>query len=152
MDDFRVFVRAPYNYDTDAVSRETALYCEDESLAKQSFAEEVDINTILRRFHITGELPSGVRMPTYGDFEGVTDFHEAVNAIALAHEAFDQMPADVRLRFNNDPGAFVDFCSDDKNREEAMRLGLIPPAPKDNPPPADGGSPPPADGSGTVST
>lgn len=120
-----VFVRAPYNYDVDKASDESGLKCEDESLAKQQFAEECDINTIVRRFRITGELPSNVRMPTYGDFTEVTDFHSAMNAVAAARESFEAMPAEVRARFNNDPGAFVDFCSDDKNRAEAEKLGLV---------------------------
>lgn len=97
------------------------------SRTKQSFKEECDINTIVRRFGLTGQAPSGVRMPTYGDFTGLANFHEAVNAIALANEAFDQMPSAVRARFDNDPGKFVDFCNSQENREEAIKLGLVPP-------------------------
>ena len=43
-----VFVRSGNNYDMQAVSDETGLLCEDASLAKQSFAEECDINKIGR--------------------------------------------------------------------------------------------------------
>lgn len=122
------FIRTAYNYDMNAASDEAGLMCLDPSLAKQSFAEEADINTIVRRFNITGELPVGVRMPTYGDFDTVSDFQEAMNAIALAREAFDRMPAEVRARFNNDPQKFVEFTSDDNNIEEARKLGLVPAA------------------------
>jgi len=117
--------RAAYSYDVDAASDEAGLRCLDESLTKQAFAEECDINTIVRRFGLTGELPVGVRMPTYGDFEGVSDFHSAMNAVAKARESFDTMPAHVRARFHNDPGEFVDFCSDEANRAEAEKLGLV---------------------------
>lgn len=119
------FVRNPYNYDTNAASDAAGEYNNEPSKTKQSFAEECDINTIVKRFHLTGELPTNVRMPTYGDFTEIPDFHSAMNAIALAGEAFDRMPAEVRARFNNDPGAFVDFCSDPKNKAEAAKLGLI---------------------------
>lgn len=122
------FLRTPYNYDTNAVSDETGLKCEDETLAKQSFAEEVDINTIVRRFGLTGELPQNVRIPVSGDFTDVQDFHSAMNAVRLAQESFDAMPADVRTRFGNDPEKFVAFCLDDKNRAEAERLGLVDPS------------------------
>lgn len=121
------FVRSPYNYDVDAVSNETGLKCEDASLAVQDQRDEVDINTIVRRFGLTGKLPEDVRMPSYGDFVGVSDYHSAMNAVALANEAFDAMPAEVRARFENDPGAFVDFCSDPKNLAEAGKLGLVKP-------------------------
>lgn len=108
-------------------SNESGLKCSDPSRAKQSFKDECDINTIVRRFGITGQLPVGVRMPTYGDFTEVQDFQGAMNAIAQAREAFDQMPAHVRKRFDNDPQRFVEFCSDEGNREEAVKLGLVAP-------------------------
>lgn len=120
-----MFVRNPYNYDMLEASRESGLLCEDVSLAKQSFAEECDINVIVKRFRITGELPTNVRMPTYGDFTGVHDFQSAMNAVALANEAFEKMLPEVRSRFNNDPQLFVEFCSDEKNYDEAKKLGLV---------------------------
>ena len=122
------FFRTGYNYDADEVSRETSLICDDESLAVQSERDECDINTIVRRFGLTGHLPVGVRMPTYGDFVGVSDYQTALHAIMDADEAFMAMPAEVRERFGNDPAAFVDFCGDPANMEEARKLGLVPPA------------------------
>lgn len=122
-----IFVRNPYNYDTELASRESGLYCDDVSLAVQSAAEECDINTIVRRFGLTGELPDAVQAPTYGDFTGVTDYQTAMNAVVAANEAFDAMPADVRLRFNNDPAAFVDFCSNEANADEMRKLNLFSP-------------------------
>lgn len=139
-----VFVRSEYNYDRDKASDESGLRCEDLSLTKQSFAEECDINTIVRRFGVTGELPSNVVMPTYQDFEGVFDFQTAMNAIVKANESFMLMPAEVRARFNNDPALFVDFCSNDDNIDEAVKLGLIAKKDKDAPEGAhkDGGAAP----------
>lgn len=118
------FVRSPYNYDTDAVSRETALVCDDPSLTKQSFAEECDINTIVRQFGLTGKMPDDIVPPTYADFEGIFDFHSAMNAVAAAGEEFDRLPAKIRARFHNDPGLFVDFCSDPNNLREMVDMGL----------------------------
>jgi len=142
----KVFVRAPYNYDTDVVSHETGLYCEDVSLAKQSFADECDINVIVARFGIGYEMPEGVVPPTYADFTGVMDFHTACNAIAQANEAFDALPAEVRYEFNNDPGRFVDFCSQEQNLPRLRELGLAVPAPEPEPSPAV----PPADAQSTT--
>ena len=81
----------------------------------------------MERFGLTGELPTDVRMPQYADFEQAFDYHTAMNAVVAARESFDQMPAHVRARFNNDPAAFVDFCADESNRDEAVKLGLVPP-------------------------
>lgn len=101
------------------------LRCEDVSLAKQSFKEECDINTICRRFGITGELPTNVRAPRYGDFTDVVDFQSALNAVREAGESFMLMPAHVRARFQNDPQQFLEFVENDSNRDEAVRLGLV---------------------------
>lgn len=123
----KVFVRSAFNYDMAKASDECGLECKDESLAKQSFAEEVDINTIVRRFGLTGELPHNVRMPQSGDFTDVQDFHSCMTAIRLAEESFAAMPAEIRRRFNDNAEDFVNFCLDDKNRAEAERLGLVDP-------------------------
>lgn len=119
------FLRSAFNYDMFEASKESALFCPEPGKTKQSFKDECDINVIVERFGLTGQLPEGVVAPVYGDYTDVFDFHSAANAMAVAHEAFDLMPANVRARFNHDPGAFVDFCSDESNRSEAEKLGLI---------------------------
>ena len=119
-----VFFRTPFNYDMDEVSRETGHRCDDESLAIQSAREETDINTIVRRFGLTGELPKDLKMPQSGDFSGLPGFHEAMNLVRAAQEEFLRVPADVRARFGNDPGAFMRFCEDRENLPEMRRLGL----------------------------
>ena len=84
-----VSLRAFNSYDADAVSRETGIAIDpEESVVQQQFAEECDINTIVRRFGLTGELPNGVAMPVSGDFTAVTDFHTAMNLIRKSQEAF----------------------------------------------------------------
>lgn len=103
------------------------LRCDDPSKAVQSQKEEADINTIVRRFGLTGQLPQGVRVPTYGDFDAAIDFKSAQLAIISARQSFEAMPADVRERFANDPQRFLEFCSDDKNLPEMRKLGLAVP-------------------------
>lgn len=121
-----IFIRSPYNYDTDEVSNESGLVCPEPTMAQQQFRDEADINTIMERFGRTGELIAPVRMPEYGDFTGIGDYHSAMNAVIEAQSSFDALPAKVRARFDNDPGKFVEFCLDDNNRQEAVELGLVP--------------------------
>lgn len=120
-----VFLRSSFNYDRDAASNESALECFDESKAIQSAEEESNINTIVRRFGISGELPGGYDMPQSGDFTDIPDFHTAMNLVRKAQEEFVKVPAHIRARFGNDPSAFMAFVEDDSNREEARRLGLL---------------------------
>lgn len=117
--------RTGFNYDTDAASNESALLCLDESLAVQSEADEADINTIVKRFGLGVPLPTGVVMPVYGDFTGVSDYQSALNLINQANEGFMSFPADVRARFDNNPANMIAFIEDDSNREEAAKLGLL---------------------------
>lgn len=119
------FVRSPYNYDVDEASSESGLLCLDPTLAVQDQRDEVDINTIVRRFGLTGQLPDNVRAPVYGDFDGVSDYQSAMNAVLAADAAFMTMPAEVRARFGNSAQEFVAFCSDEKNAEEMKKLGLV---------------------------
>lgn len=121
--------RSALNYDRDAVSLGSGLVCLDKSLTQQHQKDESDINVIVKRFGITGQLPQGVRAPTYMDFDDVIDFRTAMDAIRAAQASFDRMPAEVRARFGNDPAAFVDFCSEPGNLPEMRRLGLAEPAP-----------------------
>lgn len=121
--------RTPFNYSTDDVSRETSLVCSDESLAIQSAENECNINTIVKRFGLTGELPADVAMPQSGDFTNIPDFHTAMNIVRSAQEEFLRVPADIRERFANDPGKLMSFLDDDANRDEARKMGFLRPEP-----------------------
>lgn len=125
------FVRNPYNYDMSAAGDESGLSCKDPSLAQQNMKDECDINVIVKRFGITGELPTGARIPTYGDFEQIDDFRTAYEIVTAAQDAFAHLPASLRVRFNNDPHEFVEFCENPANLAELRALGLaVPEAPK----------------------
>ena len=121
---YEPFVRSAYNYDMDAASKATGIVFVEPGFTQQQFKEETDINTIVRRFGVTGQLPQAAHLPTYDDFSQVVDYHTAMNAIRTAEDSFLGLPAEVRLRFANNPQLFLDFCSDERNREEAARLGL----------------------------
>lgn len=119
------FVRNPYNYDSDQVSEDTGLKCQDETLTEQQWIEEADINYIADRFMRTGEAPQILNLPTAGDFEGIFDFQTAMNTLAQAREEFASLPAKTRSRFENDPAKLLDFVNNKDNYDEAVKLGFI---------------------------
>lgn len=121
-----VFCRSPYNYDTDKESDLTALECNEESLTQQQFAADADINTIVRRFGLTGELPENPNPPVYADFDDIFDFQTAHNAVIAANARFMAFPAELRARFSNSPQQLVEFLADPGNRDEAIAIGLLP--------------------------
>ena len=125
MKDKLPFVRNPYNYDMALVSQETGLACQDPSLAQQHMKDECDINVIVERFGVTGQLPVRAIEPSYGDFSGVSDYHTALNKIKAADEAFMALPAKLRAKFDHDPNALLNFLENEANKDEAIQLGLI---------------------------
>lgn len=125
------FVRTAGNYDTDLVSDETALRCNDPSRTRQDQKDEADINVIAKNFGLYGTLPTNVRVPSFGDFTGVGDYREAVEAIRAADASFMAMDARVRARFENDPQLFIEFCSNEANLDEMRTLGLAVPLPEE---------------------
>lgn len=118
--------------------RGSDLECKDPSLAQQQFKDDVDINVLLERFQVTGVMPQGVVLPSYGDFSAVVDFRSAQDALRRARDAFMELPAQVRARFNNDPQELLEFVSKDENRAEAERLGLVAAKPSVQPDPGSG--------------
>jgi phage internal scaffolding protein len=118
-------VKNPITYDRDENSARSTFIFSKPSLAKQSFRDECDINNILRKFNVTGELPVGSVQPQYGDFSGITDYQSALNAVMAAQDSFLALPAKIRARFDNDAALFVDFASDEANRDEMKALGLL---------------------------
>ena len=47
-----------------------------------------------------------------------------MNVIRAAEEAFNAMPAEVRDRFQNEPGRFLEFANDASNYDEALKIFL----------------------------
>lgn len=129
------FIRTRNNYDMDHASRASGLVCTDPSKAQQHDKDDADINTLVRRFGITGQIPVLDRVPLESEiFHDITDFHSAMNAIRESETTFMTLPADLRARFDNDPHAFLKFTSDEKNRDEMRTLGLLKPeTPKPGP-------------------
>lgn len=127
-------LKAPRTYDKQANRQPLDFHITDEetgelvmgkSKTQRQFAKDTDINEIVRRFGLTGQLPDGIGAPQSGDFTNITDFTEAMRQVRAAQEAFDRLPAATRVRFNHDPGLMLAFLHDENNRDEAMKLGMI---------------------------
>lgn len=121
------FLRTRFNYDTNRASVASSLACSDPTRAQQNSKDECDINTIVRNFGVTGQLPNIDRIPLEGDFHDVVDYQTALHALMQADETFMQLPSDVRKRFDNDPSKFVSFATDESNRDELKAMGLLRP-------------------------
>ena len=97
------------------------------SLTKQSFQKECNINNLMAKYQKTG-LHAHVNrhQGNYGDFMQATDYHTAMNQIIAAGDAFNTVPAEIRAKFENDPGKFLEFCQNTDNLDEMREIGLLP--------------------------
>lgn len=125
-----------YRHDKHRSKRFTTINNE-ESMTQQSDAMDHDINIIVKRYGggMNG-LPNVQEQPIYGDFsgEGFT-YREMVEKIKAADDAFQEIPADIRGRFQNDPNRWMEFVNDPKNLDELRKMGLANPAPLPTPEP-----------------
>jgi len=98
----------------------------DVPITQQSDAVDCDINVIVARAKSGADLSRLTKQgPMYGDFTNLPDYRSALLMVNRARDAFMAMDAVVRKRFNNDPAQLLDFLADDKNRDEAVKLGLL---------------------------
>lgn len=94
-------------------------------LVKQGMRDEVDANRIMEKWIHQGHYPRGARgEPMYGDFGTGLDYHGAMNRVIAAQTEFGALPSRVRTRCRNDPGVFLELCSDPEALEELRELGL----------------------------
>jgi len=108
-------------------SRYSMTFPADSPYTKQEFKDECDINWLMHQYQTTGELPNLNPMsPDYIDLTG-EDFQESMNIITSAQSLFNELPSQLRNRFKNDPGEFLDFMSNPSNRDEMVSLGLVRP-------------------------
>ncbi|WNK15041.1 MAG: internal scaffolding protein [Microvirus sp.] len=130
------FFKTPYNHDTDAESDRTGLACKDPSLTLQSQSEEANINTIVRRFGLTGELPiEHQRQAEYLDLTNEpNDFTDMQINLAQARARFYELPAVRRADYLNNPAKWledVNSAIDRGDRDTLRAMGVqIEPAPK----------------------
>lgn len=126
------FLRSPYNYDRKAASDASGIPPGGPSLTVQSQADDADLNVLMKRFGVTGKIPEGVRIPTYGDYIDVGDFRSSLDAIRDAQDNFDLLPVDVKIKFEQNPNLFLSFCDaaiagNMDNRKYLSDVGLAKP-------------------------
>ena len=99
-----------------------------ESMTQEQFAEESEINNIIRSHDRNGVIEHiNKGNAIYGDFSNITDFSEALDQIREAQNEFQQIPSEIREKFQNDAGQFFKFASNPDNIQELRDLGLAHP-------------------------
>lgn len=110
------------------ISPHSISFAANSPYTRQEFKDECDINTIMARYQHTGELPHiNLSTPQFLDVSSSLQFQDSMNYVAEAQSMFAELPSTIRDRFRNDPGLFLEFCSNEVNRKELAHMGLLTP-------------------------
>lgn len=99
--------------------------CSAGGRTKQQFADECNINNIMSKFE-KNQLIEHVNehKGDYGDFATFESYHDSVNRVIEAQDAFMTVPAKIRAKFNNDPASFLAYVQDPANADSMIEMGL----------------------------
>lgn len=96
-----------------------------ESLTQQHYSADCNVLNIIRKYDKTGFLDHvNNKKAKYGDFTSVSTYPEAFDLIQKADQSFAELPSDIRNRFKNNAGYFLEFVSNPDNFDELVELGL----------------------------
>ena len=116
-------VKSPLNFEIQ--DPDTGELVKQETRTKQEFKTQCDINCVIKNYDKTGLITHvNNAKAQYGDFTAVNEYQEALNIVVDSQAAFAELPSEIRKRFNNDPGKFLEFVTDPKNIDEMVELGL----------------------------
>jgi len=99
----------------------------DKSMTKQADLKRACIHNILNKYEKTGLLPQRKAQPIEGPVPDVNSYHQAMTILVEAQTAFNELPSDIREKFNNNPAEFLEFVNDEENQEEMKEMGLTNP-------------------------
>lgn len=101
--------KTPYNHNTDFESERTALYCADDSLTKQEFVEDSDINVIMKRLLINQNYQDHVAdLTAFQDISERPTYFDMQTRLAEINAEFYQLDAGIRSQHSNDPARWAD--------------------------------------------
>lgn len=99
---------------------------EDESLTQQHHAVGATPREVVNRLVSGAQVNTNQKQPMYIDNYNNLDYQDSLNLVIAVKDKFMHLPAQVRERFKHKPEEFVQFMENDENKEEAIKLGLIP--------------------------
>lgn len=116
-EEIRAFLKHP---DPERDSKGKILY-----VTEQAHKDSVDVNKIVRKYVNTGLVEHINHIEAaYGNLDG-HDFKDMMDKITGIQEDFNKLPSEIRKRFAHNPEKLLRFFEDEKNTDEAIRLGLL---------------------------
>nr|QJB21113.1 MAG: internal scaffolding protein [Microvirus sp.] len=96
------------------------------SVVQKQFHRDTDINSIVAKYHRGEDISRYQRksLPVFGDdFPSENSYLKAENQIRKVSEAFQNLPAQDRDYFENDPAEFLKYMGDKDKLEDSYKRG-----------------------------
>lgn len=129
----RPLIRTPYDGTAEAFSLASGISFpepKDEPFsALQSDLDQCDLNKIVERQDLAAfeRFSDRVHKGHYVDLGKLPDFQTSLQIVIDAEEAFLDLPASLRKKFDNDPAEFLAFV-EQADRADLAELGLLDPS------------------------
>lgn len=97
----------------------------EKTMTQEHHAVNTDAASIVKKY---GYQNSPYHLRTngyYADISEIPDLQTALESVKKAEQAFMLLPSEIRKKLGNDPTNLTDYLKDEKNREEAIKYGLI---------------------------
>jgi len=107
---------------------QTTIDPNEPSLTQQNMRDSTDVHQIMKKYTKNQQdafLKSPVAQGIYADLASMPSYQTAMEFVAKADSAFELLPSKLRSRFANDPQQLMDFLKNPKNKEEAIKLGIL---------------------------
>lgn len=101
-----------------------------ESMVRQSFRDEADINKILARYRTTGLAPMNTKTPLFADVSMMRDLKTSLDMVNSIGERIRELPAEARKLFNENRAEFEKVLEEGPIVANLRKLGMLPPEPE----------------------
>ena len=102
----------------------------EQSMTKQNLIDQADINKLIKSHGVTHIVQNANALEAlYGIEITSMDLQDAQQMIYDAEKLFNEVPSELRKKFGNDAGAFIDYATNPDNLSEMQKMGLAPPPP-----------------------
>ncbi len=115
-----MIIRSPYDG-----SRIEIIIGGGESMTRESFADELDINKIVERYARGGQLPLTDADARFGDVSEVRDYKSALDFVFEAKDKLGDLPEAARDQLTADPAEYWRLLDAATDRDGLVSLGLL---------------------------
>ena len=96
-----------------------------ETMVRQQFKDEVDINNIINRYQETGFLPGAMGDPIFADTTMISDLKTAIDTVNAAQEGLKQLPRAARELLQANPTEFATKLAQASTQDQLVELGVL---------------------------